>query len=132
GLGFAIPIETAQRIAEQLFSDGQVQHPYIGIQMVDLTPEMQEKINQDSDLNIDLEGDRGVLIIKVMGSTPASDAGLEAGDIVVKVNGAAVSTASDVQQQVEQSRIGEVLDVEVDRNGETVIIPVRPTALPTD
>ncbi|MGJ3250104.1 MAG: HhoA/HhoB/HtrA family serine endopeptidase [Elainellaceae cyanobacterium] len=132
GLGFAIPIETAQRIAEQLFSDGQVQHPYLGIQMVDLTPDIQDKINQDSDLNIDIEGDQGVLIIKVMGSTPASDAGLKAGDIVIKVNGAAVSTASDVQLQVEQSRIGEVLDVEVDRNGETIIIPVRPTALPTD
>ncbi|MGJ3246137.1 MAG: HhoA/HhoB/HtrA family serine endopeptidase [Elainellaceae cyanobacterium] len=132
GLGFAIPIETAQRIAEQLFSDGQVQHPYLGIQMVDLTPEMQEKINQDSDLSISVEGDRGVLIIKVMANTPASNAGIKAGDIVVKVNGAAISTASDVQQQVEQSRIGEVLDVEINRNGDTRIIPIRPTALPTD
>lgn len=132
GLGFAIPIETAQRIAEQLFSDGQVQHPYLGIQMVDLTPDMQDKINQDSDLNIDIEGDRGVLIIKVMERTPASDAGLRAGDIVVKVNGASVLTALEVQQQVEQSRIGETLDVEINRNGEAIVIPVRPTVLPTD
>ena len=40
GLGFAIPIETAQRIAEQLFEKGRVDHPYLGIQMVTLTPEL--------------------------------------------------------------------------------------------
>jgi S1-C subfamily serine protease len=132
GLGFAIPIETAQRIAEQLFSTGQVQHPYLGIQMVDLTPDTIQKLREDSELNLNLDDKQGVLIVRVLDGTPAATAGLQKGDLILKVNGGEVITASDVQQQVEETRIGEPVDVEIERNGESLTLSVRPTALPNN
>ncbi|NEP18450.1 MAG: PDZ domain-containing protein [Leptolyngbya sp. SIO4C1] len=132
GLGFAIPIETAKRISDQLFSNGEVQHPYLGIQMVNLSPEMRERINTDAELDIKIEAETGVLIVRVMEQTPAESAGLKRGDIIKKVNGVDVSDATEVQAQVESSRIGEALMVEIDRGGDAQTIEVKPTTLPED
>ncbi len=132
GLGFAIPIETAARIADQLFADGEVEHPYIGIQMIDLTPETKNQLSQDNSLGFRIREDRGVLIMQVMEGTPAEEAGLERGDIIRKVNDREISTASDVQEEVERSRIGDLLEIEVIRGEETVMIELRPTLLPVE
>ncbi|MEO1348606.1 MAG: HhoA/HhoB/HtrA family serine endopeptidase [Cyanobacteria bacterium J06635_15] len=132
GLGFAIPIETAKRISDQLFETGEVQHPYLGIQMVNLTPEMKEQINQDEELDFKVEQAEGVIIVRVMEGTPAEASGLKQGDIIKRINGNSVKDASEVQNQVESSSIGEVLEVEIERTGETEILEVRPTALPQE
>ncbi|HEY9651055.1 MAG TPA: HhoA/HhoB/HtrA family serine endopeptidase, partial [Coleofasciculaceae cyanobacterium] len=63
GLGFAIPIETAQRIASQLFTKGRVEHPYLGIQMVTLTPDVRKEINEDDEIGFKVTQDNGVLIV---------------------------------------------------------------------
>lgn len=132
GLGFAIPIETASRIADQLFATGEVQHPYIGIQMVDLTPDTKEQLNQDTSLGLQIEEDEGVLILRVMSGTPADEAGLQKGDVIYKINSTDVKTASDVQEQVERSRIGDPLEIEISRDGEPLTIELRPTTLPAE
>ena len=130
GLGFAIPIETAMRIGDQLFENGEVKHPYLGIQMVNLNPEMRQRINSDDDIDFTVDADSGVMIIRVMEGTPAAAAGLKPGDILSKIDETAVSTATDVQAQVESSDIGKVLKVEVSREGETKVLDVRPTKMP--
>lgn len=132
GLGFAIPIETAKRIADQLFSNGKVQHPYLGIQMVNLTPEMREQINADEEFELDIQEEAGVMIVRVMPGTPAEKSGLRRGDIIKRVNGVEVREASDVQVQVEDSVIGESLQVEVKRDGTVQVVEVKPTVLPPD
>ncbi|MDJ0704554.1 MAG: HhoA/HhoB/HtrA family serine endopeptidase [Leptolyngbyaceae cyanobacterium MO_188.B28] len=132
GLGFAIPIETVKRIADQLFDTGEVQHPYLGIQMVNLTPEMRDRINRDRDLNLKVTQDQGVIIIRVMEGAPAEKAGLKQGDIINKIAGAPVKDATEVQTQVEASTIGKVLKVEVNRNGSKETLEVLPTALPKE
>jgi S1-C subfamily serine protease len=132
GLGFAIPIETASRIAEELFVNGEVQHPYIGIQMVDLSPEAKEQLSQDTSLELEITEDEGVLILRVMSGTPAEQANLQKGDIIHKVNGVDVDSATDVQEQVERSRIGELIEIEVNRGGERVVVELRPTTLPVE
>ncbi len=132
GLGFAIPIETARRIADQLFANGQVEHPYLGIQMIDLTPELQTKINQDNELNVRLTVTQGVLVVQVMDGTPAAQAGLKPGDVITKVNDIAVTASSDVQDEVESSKIGNILKLEVNQAGKTKVLELRPTSLPID
>lgn len=132
GLGFAIPIETAQHIAEQLFTTGKVQHPYLGIQMIDLTPEVREQINQDKRLNLNIAVDKGVLIVQVVDKAPAAQAGLLAGDIILKINSKPVNSSSDVQEQVEASKVGSILKVEINRGGKPQTIEVRPSAFPVD
>ncbi len=132
GLGFAIPIETAQRIANQLFSTGEVQHPYLGIQMIDLTPDTIRQIREESELNLDLAGKQGAFVVRVLDGTPAATAGIQEGDLILKVNGGTVVSASDVQQEVEQTRIGEPVDVEIERSGEPLTLSVRPAVLPNN
>ncbi|MFQ3638169.1 MAG: trypsin-like peptidase domain-containing protein, partial [Cyanobacteriota bacterium] len=134
GLGFAIPIETAKRIADQLFATGRVEHPFLGIQMTNLTPALKEELQQNvEDSPFDpskLAVDRGVLILQVLENTPAATAGLQPGDVILKVGGVSVNTASDVQEQVDSSKIGDLLALEINRGGKVLEIDVRPTTLP--
>lgn len=130
GLGFAIPVETAQRIANQLFTKGRVDHPYMGIKMITLTPDLRKEINQDKDVDFNVTQDTGVLIIQVEKDSPADQAGLQPGDIIQKVGSKSVRSAAQVQQQVEASTVGADLTVEVTRQGKTASIKVRTAAFP--
>lgn len=130
GLGFAIPIETAQRVAEQLFSKGKVDHPYLGIHMVTLSEELQKQINLNKDFDFQIDEKEGVIIIRVMPNSPAQRAGLQSGDLIVTVGGQSVKTANDVQEQVEKSEIGEILEVEIKRKNQKQLVSVRPGAFP--
>ncbi|EKQ70102.1 trypsin-like serine protease with C-terminal PDZ domain [Leptolyngbyaceae cyanobacterium JSC-12] len=131
GLGFAIPIETAQRVANQLFAKGRVDHPYLGIQMVDLTPAIRKEINENQDFKLKINQNEGVLIVRVMEGSPASQAGIQQGDIIQKVAGRAVKTAEEVQSIVEVSKIGVELPLELVRNGQPQQIRVKPGIFPT-
>ena len=116
GLGFAIPINTAQRIAQQLIATGQVQHPYLGIQMVTLTPELKQNINNNPQAGLTVNEDTGILIAKVMPNSPAAQAGLRAGDVIHKINGQPVKNAEDIQKAVEDSKVGSKSQYGVRRN----------------
>ena len=130
GLGFAIPIETAQRVANQLLAKGEVQHPFLGIQMAGLTPALKEQLLQESNLTITQE--RGVLVMRVFDNSPADQAGLLRGDIIQKINGVPIKEASKVQELVEASAVGSVLELEVTRNGQTQNIQVRLGTFPAE
>ena len=130
GLGFAIPIETAQRIANQLFAKGKADHPYLGIHMVNLSPQTKEAINQEPEIDYQITAEEGVLIVKVVPNSPAEKAGLKQGDTIIRVKEEAVTNSSQVQERVEMSKIGEELQLEVIRNGETQIIAVKPGIFP--
>jgi Do/DeqQ family serine protease len=131
GLGFAIPINTAQRISNQLISTGRVQHPYLGIQMIALTPELKQNINSDPNSGLMVNEDKGVLVVKVIPNSPAAKAGIRAGDVIQKLNGQAVTDANSVQKLVERSQVGGDLRLELRRNGQNVSLGVRPGAFPT-
>jgi S1-C subfamily serine protease len=130
GLGFAIPINTAQRIASQLIATGKVDHPFLGIQMVDLTPQLKERINGDPNANLKIDVDKGTLIARVVRQSPAATAGIKSGDIIESVGGKKVQTVNDVQQAVETTKIGTSIGVQVRRNGQTIALNVTPIAAP--
>ena len=130
GLGFAIPIQTAQRVADQLFSRGKMDHPYLGIQMVTLSPELKQELLTQKELPFKIEAEKGVLIVQIAKNSPAAQAGLKPGDIILKVGEAKVETATDVQEQVELSKIGQILQLEIDRQQKTKMIAIRPAAFP--
>lgn len=132
GLGFAIPIETAQRIANQLFSKGRVEHPYLGIKMVTLTPDVRKEINEDDEIGFKVNQDSGVLIVQVVKDSPANKAGLQPGDIIQKVGTKSVKSAAEVQAEVEASEVGRKLDIEVTRQGKSERLQVVPGAFPTE
>ncbi|NJK69014.1 MAG: PDZ domain-containing protein [Microcoleus sp. CSU_2_2] len=128
GLGFAIPIETAKRVSDQLFAKGKAEHPYLGIQMVSLTPATKEELNKQLDRKISL--DKGVAVTRVVENSPAQKADLRAGDVIQKVDGVPVNSPGDVQERVENSSLGKELEVEINRLGQVQTVKVRPGAFP--
>ena len=130
GLGFAIPINTAQSIAEQLIKTGRVEHPYIGVRVVELTPEIQQEINQ-SNSGFKVEQEQGVLIVQVAPNSPAARAGLRPGDVITQINGTEIQTADSVQDSVEATNLGKSLQVTVNRNGSTQQLTLKPEQLPS-
>jgi serine protease Do len=132
GLGFAIPINTAQRIAAELIAHGRVEHPYLGLQMRTLTPALREILNEDSRTAVSVRVDRGVIVLGVQGNSPAAQAGVRPGDVILRFGDQPITAAEEVQQIVQDSEIGEPLTLEIDRSGERVTLTVRPAALPTN
>lgn len=128
GLGFAIPIETAARVANELFTKGRVEHPFLGIEMADLSPAKKQQINQENKLNI--QQDVGIVIKRVLENSPAKRGGLRTGDMIQKVNRKPVKIAAQVQKLVESSTVGDLLEIEVNRNGKTQTFKVQSGAYP--
>jgi S1-C subfamily serine protease len=131
GLGFAIPIDTAQGISDQLIATGKVEHPFLGIQMATLTPEVKQQINSNPNSGMSVYDDQGVLVIKVVPGSPADKAGLRAGDVIGQIDGQAVKDADALQQAVESSQVGTNLQLELKRNGQPMNLAVKAGAYPT-
>ena len=129
GIGFAIPINKAQQIAQQLITTGKADHAYLGIQMVEVTPELKQQLKERG--GVDLKSDRGVVIMKVMPNSPADLAGIQSGDVIQSVNGQEIKTPSEVQAIVEKTSIGSELPLEVSRDDRPVKISIKVGTLPT-
>jgi len=130
GLGFAIPINKAQQIAHQLIAKGKVEHPYLGVQMATLTPDVKETLNRETNGSISVQANQGAIIIGVVRNSPAARAGIQTGDVIQQIEGRQIKTAEDVQQAVENSQIGVSLPVEVSRNGRNLTLSVSPSEFP--
>lgn len=132
GIGFAIPINTVQRISNELITKGSVQHPYLGVQMVTLTPAVKQDINSNPENDLNVTEDEGVLVVRVVSDSPAAKAGIRAGDIVRSINGQTITKANELQNVVEQSQVGSNLQVQLRRAGQDVNLTVQPGAYPID
>ncbi|XHU95253.1 MAG: trypsin-like peptidase domain-containing protein [cyanobacterium endosymbiont of Rhopalodia gibba] len=128
GIGFAIPINKAERIANKLIEDGKVEHPFLGIQMVEVTPEIKNKLQESQGLN--LTTDKGVLIAKVMPDSPAEQAGLKAGDILRGIGKRLLNNPGEVQKAVEKTQVGEILHLQIERDGSPINLSVKVGVLP--
>jgi serine protease Do len=130
GLGFAIPIKTAQQVAQELVSTGKVEHAYLGIEMATLTPEVKQQINSNNNSNLRVTVDRGVAIVSVVPASPAAAAGLRAGDVIQKINNQPIIQSEAVQEFVQNAKVGGLLQMEINRNGQILNLPVKPGNMP--
>lgn len=130
GLGFAIPISTATRITERLFTQGKVERPYLGIEMMTLNRELKEGIDRDPSLRQKVTAERGAIVMKVVSNSPAERTDLRPGDVIVRVANRQIDTSQDVQEQVEASPIGQSLNLEVMRGREIRRIDIKPSKMP--
>ncbi|HLM30124.1 MAG TPA: trypsin-like peptidase domain-containing protein [Solirubrobacterales bacterium] len=103
GIGFAVPIDTVREIAQQLISDGEVQHAFLGISGGDLTPEVADVLN--------LDVDHGAIVQSVVPDSPADKAGIEAGDATVNVGGQRIRAGGDVITAVDGNEVSGMDDV---------------------
>jgi S1-C subfamily serine protease len=125
GIGFAIPINKAKAIADQLIAKGKVEHPYLGIVMVTLTPEVKNTINNDPNSGLQIKETQGILITQVKPGSPADKAGIRAGDIITQVNNQPVKTGDEVQQAVEGKQVGSQLQIGLKRDGQSLNLGVK-------
>jgi len=130
GLGFAIPINLAKRVADQLASGGRVIHPYLGLQLVPLTARVARENNQDPNALLQLPERDGALVQKVLPQSPAEVSGLKRGDLVVSIAENRVVTPADLLKRVEQANVGDPLPLKVVRGQREIQISIRPAALP--
>ncbi|MEB3340585.1 HhoA/HhoB/HtrA family serine endopeptidase [Okeania sp.] len=117
GIGFAIPINKAKEIKDVLARGEQVPHPFVGIQMISLTPEVAEENNSDPNSVLILPEVEGVLVTKVLSGTPAEKSGIRIGDVIVEIDNQSIVSAEQLQRKVENSGVGEKLQFKILRNG---------------
>ncbi|MDB9450720.1 HhoA/HhoB/HtrA family serine endopeptidase [Dolichospermum circinale] len=129
GIGFAIPIDKAKVIAAQLQRDGKVAHPYLGVQMVTLTPELAKQNNNDPNSMFAIPEVAGVLVMRVVPNSPAATAGIRRGDVILQINNNPITSAEQLQGVVEDSTLGQALQVKVQRGNQTQMLSVRTAEL---
>jgi putative serine protease PepD len=112
GVGFAIPIDSARSIAEQLINDGQVTHAFLGVQLTEA------------------ENGGGALVAGVEDGQPAAQAGLQAGDLITKVGDETVSDAADLTAAIRNLRPGDKVEVTFTRDGNEQSVEVTLGELP--
>jgi Do/DeqQ family serine protease len=125
GIGFAIPINLAERIADDLIDDGRVVRGYLGILPQELTPELAE--------SMEVEGTEGILVGDVLADTPAESGGLETGDIITKLNGQPVTDVNEFRILIADQKVGESIRLDVLRDGRKerldVVLEERPDTI---
>ncbi len=109
GIGFAIPANMVQAIMAELIANGEVRRGYIGLAVQGLNAQLAEAFG--------VERKEGVLVVEVEPESPAADAGLEAGDIITKVDDRKIAAISDFHNQAAVTFIGDELRVEFVRDG---------------
>ncbi|MHB0976646.1 MAG: S1C family serine protease [Candidatus Aquicultorales bacterium] len=111
GVGFAIPVETAVSVAEQLIKGGKATHPYMGIMGQNIEPELVSEYSLPPN-------SKGALVVEVIAGSPASKAGLKKGDVIMSIDGRRMESMDDLMTEVRQRRVGDRLQIEYLRRSE--------------
>ena len=110
GIGFAVPIDMARRIMEQLVSTGKVSRGYLGVSIQEVTPSLQKAFG--------LPSAEGALIGDVTPDSPGAKAGIQNGDVITSINGQPVPDYTDLRLRISQTAPGTVVKLEVYRGGQ--------------
>ncbi|WP_306120881.1 MULTISPECIES: DegQ family serine endoprotease [unclassified Roseitalea] len=114
GIGFAVPSDMARAVMEQLIEFGEVRRGRLGVMIQDFTPDLAEALGVDAAA--------GAIVSQVEPGTPAEEAGLQAGDLIVAVNGQPVDGSTDLRNRIGLTRAGERVRLDVIRDGERLTV----------
>jgi S1-C subfamily serine protease len=129
GIGFAIPIDKAKSIKDALARGEKIPHPYLGVQMTTLTPEIARQNNTDPNSPFEVPEINGVIVVRVLPNTPAAKAGVRRGDVVIAIDGQNIKTAEQLQAAVEQTQLGQTLKLQVRRGSQTQQLSIKTAEL---
>lgn len=115
GIGFAIPINRAKSLEKTLAAGQQVPHPYIGVQMINLTPEIARQNNQDPNSSFLIPEVNGILVVRVLPNTPAEQSGIRRGDVILKANNQTVTDGTQLQNIVDQTGLNRPINLTIQR-----------------
>ena len=124
GIGFAIPVDRAKKVIQDLLRYGQVHSSWIGAVTATLTPEEAKRLN--------IHASRGALVSRVFSGSPAQAAGLRAGDVITEVGEKPVDSRESFSTYTATIPSGEAVQLTVNRAGSTRAVPIRPVDPPRD
>ncbi len=125
GLGFAIPINMAREIGDQLIVGKKITRPWLGIRI--------ETLGDDPSIRDLFKGaDKGVVVRTIESDAPASRSDLRPFDVITQVDGSAVESDTQLQHEILKKKIGQTVQLTVWRKGQTVKIPVKTGELPSE
>ena len=116
GIGFAIPSAVASDVIAQLQQTGVVERGYLGVRIQELTAEIADSLG--------LQDESGALVTEVVEDSPASDAGIESGDVILEYDGKKVTTMRDLPKMVALTGSGKEVDIELWRDNRDVSVKV--------
>ena len=123
GIGFAIPINTARRIAKEIIEHGRVIRPYLGIAGITLNRDIAESYS--------LAHERGVLVVKVGRGSPAQRSGMQAGDTILQADNKPLTSWEDLQHLLQNKKVGDLLELYIGRDHQQVKLSLRLEAAPS-
>ncbi|HID93989.1 MAG TPA: Do family serine endopeptidase [bacterium (Candidatus Stahlbacteria)] len=124
GIGFAIPINIAKRVAEDIIEHGEVSRGYLGISISDISSDMAKAMG--------LKSTKGALVQEVVEGTPADKAGIEQGDVIVEFDGKEVTSADDLVLLVSSTLPGKTVNIKVVRNGRPLTLRIKVGKQPSE
>ncbi|MGI5853458.1 MAG: S1C family serine protease [Bacillota bacterium] len=124
GIGFAVPINTAKEVLDILITKGHVPRSWLGVTLVELNKQLATQLNV-------LPG-RGVVIYEVYSNSPAQKAGMQAGDIILTIDGKEINTPSEAQNAIREKEPGTRCRFEIMRNGKRIEKQIQLTEMPDD
>lgn len=124
GIGFAIPVNMAKNIIEQLRQSGKVVRGWLGVIVQQLTPELAQSLG--------IESDRGALVSDVAPGGPAEEAGLRRGDVIVGINDKKIKDMPELPKTIANYKPGRTVTLTVIREGNTIKVPVKLDEMPTE
>jgi S1-C subfamily serine protease len=139
GIGFAVPSNTVTKVVPSLIETGSFQHPWVGISGTSMSPSIAQAL--------DLEEPRGVLVVEVVGGSPAEKAGIRGGDTPTRINGQTIPLGGDVVLEIDgneirtlddilvylqrEKAVGDTMQVTVMRDGQLQTIEILLEARPS-
>lgn len=117
-VGFAIPVDVAREVAEQLLSHGKIARAYLGVYMQDLDDPLRKSLGLSAN-------SKGVLVARVSPDSPADKAGMMQGDVIEKIDGKPVESSKQVQELVRKHKPGDSLNLLVMRNNALTAVTVK-------
>jgi serine protease Do len=124
GISFAIPSEVAKDVYERLKEKGRVARGWLGVQLQEITPDIARQLN--------LKGQNGAFVSGILRGSPAEEAGLEPGDLVIEWNGQKVTGNAELPLLVASSQIGSKVQVKIVRDGIAHVLTVKIAERPED
>lgn len=124
GLSFAIPIDMAMNVVDQLRTKGRVTRGWLGILIQDVTRELAESFDMGKPI--------GALVARVLPDSPAEQAGIEVGDVIVEYDDRQVSTSAALPPMVGSTKVGSTVEVKIIREGEPKRLEITISELPED
>lgn len=124
GLSFAIPIEVATDVAEQLKSRGRVSRGWLGVLIQDMNTDLAESFG--------LDRPRGALVARVLPDSPSEKAGIQVGDVILEFNGTPIQTSSELPPLVGRSDVDKPAELKILRNGKQRSVEVKLGELPAE